>query len=69
MFQDYVSDVWSEIDHLLNRDEQSAVNKKEVWMNVLGLFQSKADAFGIDRRELGLPIEDADTLFVRDISK
>ncbi len=69
MLQDYISDVWSEIDDILSLDDKSMFSAAELRMMILSAFQSKADAFGIDRAQIGLPVEDADTLFVQQASK
>jgi hypothetical protein len=62
--QDYICDTWLEIDHLLRGGgDQEPVNL-EMWMNILGVFQSKADAFDIDRSMIGLPTLDADQLYI-----
>lgn len=67
--RDYIADTWSEIDVRL-RIESSDSNKEMIsWLNVLGVFQSKAEMFGLSRVECGLPIEDADVLFLKYTAK
>jgi hypothetical protein len=62
-FYDYVSDVWYEVDLELRRDREGIPST--LWMTILSIFQNKADAFGIERKSVGLPEEDADSLFIR----
>ena len=65
ILQDYICDVWSEIDHLLRGDQDQNQLYLETWMNILGIFQSKADSFNIDRTKISLPAIDADQLFIQ----
>jgi hypothetical protein len=64
LFQ-YVGDVWSEIDHRFRIESNDIENDLLVWMNVLGILQSKADMFDISRERCGLPLDDADNLFIQ----
>ena len=59
----YISDVWKEIDHILRNGSDSEL--LGTWMNVLGIMQSKAAAFGISRDYIGIPMIDADALFLQ----
>jgi hypothetical protein len=65
VLQDYICDIWSEIDNALRVDRGSEPLALEMWMNILGIFQSKADIFNIDRESIGLPVLDADQLFIQ----
>jgi hypothetical protein len=62
---DYIRDVWSEIEASQKSSKNSATEKALMRMELLGIFQSKADAFGIDRSDIGLPLEDADVTFIK----
>lgn len=65
---DYVSDVWKDIDDLLRVDGAGDDSQLELWMRILCIFQSKADVFGISREDVGLPIADADQLYIQRIT-
>jgi hypothetical protein len=66
---DYVSDVWKDIDDLLRVDGAAGESSLELWMRILSIFQNKADVFGVLREDIGIPITDADQLYIQNISK
>ena len=69
IISDYCSDVWIDIDDLLRVEGAGDDSKLELWMIILSIFQNKADAFGILREKVGLPIADADQLYVQELRR
>lgn len=63
--RDFIVDVWAEIDNRFGLQADGSTENRLTWLNLLGIFQSKADMFGLNREECGLPAQDADILFIR----
>lgn len=66
-FRNFFSDVWSEIEHII--DTEDLTDRDFVKLRILGSIQSKAEIFGVRRNALGIPIEDADTLFINRLAR
>lgn len=55
----FIGDIWLELDHSFNKEKDEFI-----WLEVLGIMQRTAEAFDLERSELGLPTVDADKLMV-----
>lgn len=57
---DFVAELWQNLEERLDSIQADPLVK----MHTLGVFQRNAEAFGFERKELGLPGQDAEILFI-----
>ena len=62
---DMVADIWENLEDRLSGFDLPP----EVWMHILGVFQHSVEAFGLERGEAGIPTENADILFAKNVTK